>query len=259
MAYYLTTDTDLKAVADEIRSKTGGTDDLTFPTGFVSAIQSMQKGTPKAAETFNPSNVDRTIAAGTYLEGDQTIKKVTATNLSAGNVKAGVTVSVSGLSSVAGTFTSDANASAGHILSGKTAYVNGSKVTGSIPSKSAETIYPTNGRRTLSAGQYLSGDQVICGAALWSDTSYADFPSGTVNLYTSGNYYSLGSAAIPSGYYIDSIAVNSGVGGNGDASAVQIKKSGSNLSFGYIPYSNNQQVLKNRFRITFRRFYVNNT
>ena len=259
MAYYLSTDTDLKAVADEIRSKTGGTDDLTFPTGFVSAIQSMQKGTPKAAETFNPSNVDRTIAAGTYLEGDQTIKKVTATNLSAGNVKAGVTVSVSGLSSVAGTFTSDANASAGHILSGKTAYVNGSKVTGSIPSKSAETIYPTNGRRTLSAGQYLSGDQVICGASLGSDTWTFNFPSSKVNMYTSGNRYSLGSCSIPSGYYIDSISANASVGGNGDAQSVDMRKNGSTLSFGYIPNSNNQVVNANRFTITFRKFSVVNT
>jgi hypothetical protein len=105
----------------------------------------------------------------------------------------------------------------------------------------------------------LSGDQTIYGAALSSSTSDFNFPSSTVNLYTSGHYYSLGSCTIPSGYYIDSISVNSGVSGNGDASAVQIKKSGSSLTFGYIPNSNNQQVLKNRFKIVFRSFYVATT
>ena len=35
---YLTTDTDLKKVADAIRATTGGTAPLSFPDGFVSAI-----------------------------------------------------------------------------------------------------------------------------------------------------------------------------------------------------------------------------
>lgn len=39
MTEYLTTDTDLKKVADAIREMTGGTDPLSFPDGFVSAIE----------------------------------------------------------------------------------------------------------------------------------------------------------------------------------------------------------------------------
>lgn len=38
MTEYLTTDTDLKKVADAIREMTGTTDPLSFPDGFVSAI-----------------------------------------------------------------------------------------------------------------------------------------------------------------------------------------------------------------------------
>lgn len=38
MTEYLTTDTDLKKVADAIRATTGGTAPLSFPDGFVSAI-----------------------------------------------------------------------------------------------------------------------------------------------------------------------------------------------------------------------------
>lgn len=59
--------------------------------------------------------------------------------------------------------TSDANAAAGEILSGKTAYVNGTKLTGSIPSKAAQTYTPGTSAQTISADQYLAGAQTIAG------------------------------------------------------------------------------------------------
>lgn len=61
--------------------------------------------------------------------------------------------------------TGDANAAAGDILSGKTAYVGGVKVTGNIQSKAADTITPTTSDQTIAAGQYLSGAQTIKGDA----------------------------------------------------------------------------------------------
>ena len=61
--------------------------------------------------------------------------------------------------------TSDANAAAGEILSGKTAYVNGTKLTGSIPSKTEQTYTPGTADQTIQASQYLAGAQTILGDA----------------------------------------------------------------------------------------------
>ena len=50
--------------------------------------------TTQAAQTIHPSTSDQTIASGRYLTGAQTIKAVTLSNLTAANIKSGVTVTV---------------------------------------------------------------------------------------------------------------------------------------------------------------------
>lgn len=54
-----------------------------------------------------------------------------------------------------------ANAVAGNILKDKTAWVNGNKITGTIPSKGAATYYATTSDQSIGSGQYLSGAQTI--------------------------------------------------------------------------------------------------
>lgn len=82
-----------------------------------------------------------------------------------GNIKTGVTFFEGTPRAVAGTFTADADAGAADLLSGRTAYVNGEKVTGSIPSKAAATYTPAAADQTIEAGQYLSGAQTVRGDA----------------------------------------------------------------------------------------------
>lgn len=61
--------------------------------------------------------------------------------------------------------TYDATATAEDIASGKTAYVDGVKITGAIPSKVAATYTPTTTDQSIAAGQYLAGAQTIAGDA----------------------------------------------------------------------------------------------
>ena len=59
--------------------------------------------------------------------------------------------------------TSDANATANDMLNGKTAYVDGQKITGNIPNQGAQTITPGTTNQTIAAGKYLTGAQTIVG------------------------------------------------------------------------------------------------
>lgn len=135
----------------------------------VSAISNTYVGsgiTKKAAATYTPTTSDQTIASGQYLNGAQTIKG--DSNLTASNIKSGVNIfGVSGsyTASSSGTDTSDATATASDILSGKTAYVKGNKITGTITSQAAQTITPGTSDKTIASGKYLSGTQTIKGDA----------------------------------------------------------------------------------------------
>lgn len=85
--------------------------------------------TTKAAATITPTTTNQTIAAGTYLTGIQTIAG--DADLIASNIKSGVNIfGVAG--SYSGIDTSDATAAATDIINGKTAYVDGRKVEGSL-------------------------------------------------------------------------------------------------------------------------------
>lgn len=118
---YLTNSNELKSVANAIRTKGGTSESLTYPSGFVSAIQAISTGTnisdttatasdvrtgkyfytssgiktqgsiqDQSAQTITPTTSDQTIASGKYLTGAQTIKG--DANLVAGNIKKDVSI-----------------------------------------------------------------------------------------------------------------------------------------------------------------------
>ena len=82
MADYLTTDTELTSIADAIRTKGGTSAQLSFPTGFVSAIQNLPSGGGSTLSVYYlDSNIYSLTTDGTYGENVTTIE----TNLSYGD------------------------------------------------------------------------------------------------------------------------------------------------------------------------------
>lgn len=71
--------------------------------------------------------------------------------------------------------TTDATLDNGNkMLNGVTAYAGGTKYTGSIQSKSAQTYTPTTSDQTIASGQYLSGNQTIKGDANLTPSNIAN-------------------------------------------------------------------------------------
>ena len=116
---------DLYSKLDTIKNIGNATSDkiLSGYTAYVKGNTITGSIPSKGATTYTPGTSNQTIASGQYLSGVQTIKG--DSNLVASNIAKGK--SIFGIS---GTYTSDATATAADIKSGKTAYVNGSKVTG---------------------------------------------------------------------------------------------------------------------------------
>lgn len=119
----------------------------------------------KQAQTYTPGTTAQTIEANQYLSGAQTIEG--DPDLVSGNILGGVSIfGVTGDNSNHHLSPLSNPASPSDILSGNTAYGdNGQQITGTIPSKGAQTYTPTTTDQTIVSGQYLAGAQTIQGDA----------------------------------------------------------------------------------------------
>ena len=130
--------------------------------------------TTQAAQTLYPSTSDQTIASGRYLTGTQTVKAVTTTNLTADNIKSGVTVQVGDSSD-----------------SDRVASVTGTYSGGGGSSMNVQVAQSTS-RATSTT--YTSVVSLTCSVAGTYDVYWSCFRSSTggtngSQLYVGGNAY----------------------------------------------------------------------
>jgi hypothetical protein len=104
-------------------------------------------------------------------------------------------------------------ATASQILNGQTAWVNGSKVTGNIPSKTAQTYTLSTTQQIINAGQYISENQIIApvtGNATINDVILGKIFSSSngINLTGVATIESLGGKYYASGTVTGSVSLS---------------------------------------------------
>lgn len=174
----------LKEIADAIREMDGTTDPIP-PVDFPDRIRAIPTGTDTddadayasdvlkgktayvkgkkitgtiesgGATRITPGDADKIVeCAGKYMQGNIAVSG--DANLKAENIKDGVSIFGVAGTHQGGVDTSDATAGAAHILSPKTAYVNGRKVTGTMQTVEQATpgiTVNSNGLITAAANQ----------------------------------------------------------------------------------------------------------
>lgn len=167
--------------------------------------------TSKTAATYYPSSSDQTISSGQYLGGAQTIKAVTTTNVSAANIKYGVTVEVGDsadsdrVASVTGTFTTTPTGknaiTAATVRSGYSGFVNGAQVDGTMGDTSVTLALSSTSMSTY----FNEGSSSNYSVAV--TPTYTNSTAGYLDAHTSAQS---GTTA----YYTIKVATFSGDGGN---------------------------------------------
>lgn len=188
----------------------------------VGAIKSNYVGSSvprKSAQTYTPSTSNITISSDQYLTGTQTIAG--DSNLVASNIKKGVSIfGKTGTYEGEGTGgidTSDATATADDMADGKTAYVNGQKITGTIPSyPGAVGITATNVSSTTSSLVLTTRPQkmLLRNNNIYVTTSLSNFGDATADDVVSGKTFTSASGLKVTGTHKESSSGSSDNGYN---------------------------------------------
>ena len=208
MTDYLTTDTDLTSVANAIRTKGGTSAQLTFPSGFVTAIQNIPTGATLQSKTVNPSTTSQTVSPDSGYDG---LSSVTVNAMPSGSATTPATTITSnptiGINSNTGIVTASNNktqnvtptVSAGYVSSGTagTITVDGSH-TMQLTTKAATTYTPTTTDQTIAKGTYLTGIQTISGDA---NLIASNIKNGTSIFGVTGSYTGGGTSNVVQGTF----------------------------------------------------------
>ena len=152
MADYLVTDMELTAVADAIRDKAGTAGQLSFPDGFVSAIQGIQAESTLQEKVVTPTTSQQDITPDSGYDG---LSKVTIAAMpTAEQATPNITVSSSGL------ITATSEQSEGYVALGT------KSSTQQLTTQAAKTVTPGTANQTaVTSGCYTTGAVTVKGDA----------------------------------------------------------------------------------------------
>ncbi len=174
---------------------------LSGKTAYVNGSKITGSMPSRSATTYTPGTSNQTIASGQYLSGAQTIKG--DSNLVASNIAKGKTIF-----GISGTYTSDATATAADIKSGKTAYVNGSKITGTASGGDAKVYKFDKVQASIPSNVSLKYGTSVFLAKKGEENSYSidlGFTPNEViscNLSMTGNWVSTSDSKSSENFYI---------------------------------------------------------
>lgn len=192
---YLTNNSEISSIADAIRIKGNTSSLLTYPDGFITAINNLPTGATLQSKTVNPSTTSQTVSPDSGYDG---LSSVTVNAMPSGSATTPATTITSnptiGINSNTGIITASNSGtqsvtptvSAGYISSGTagTITVNGSH-TMQLTTKAATTYTPTTSNQTIAKGTYLTGIQTISGDA---NLVASNIKSGTSIFGVTGTY-----------------------------------------------------------------------
>ena len=191
---------DLYYTAEDAPTLSGNaaTDDVLHGKTFYSNSYTKHTGTManngSTGGTISTKAGTISIPAGYTTGGSVSINTTEQNKIVASNIKSGVTIL-----GVAGTYTNDATATAANILSDKTAYVNGAKISGTMTNRGAVTPAALNpgGSYKIPAGYHNGNGKVTARTLNNQAKSPTEITVGTAITPDSGRD-GLSSVTIPS-------------------------------------------------------------